>query len=352
MPHVFSPFSIDRPTSPSTVPMCRMRDKKPSGRFDRTCNCSRVEREGSALRLAKAENFAGYLCANRNGRTGKPHGPQHRRCLCVARRCRTGDPGRPGLAPGTRRPLGGGGARRRGRRHLGGRADHARPVRGAGAGRARPRRRPASPSARSTTSSPTRRATKRDPAKPWLLAPVDLQAIKAAGVTFAVSMLERVIEERTRGAPERAAEVRAEIGGLIGHDLAKPEARLAGGDGAEGPAHRQGHVVAISRGRHRPGRRDLHQGAAHGRRRPPRRGRHPSDVVMEQPGAGGGAGRRPRPGRSSAPRSATTSTCATSRAAPLCSSARPRTTTPAARSGRSSASSATASRSTTSAMPR
>ncbi len=62
---------------------------------------------------------------------------------------------------------------------------------------------------------------KRDTAKPWLLSPIDLQAIKAAGVTFAVSMLERVIEERTHGSPERAAEVRAEIGGLIGHDLAK-----------------------------------------------------------------------------------------------------------------------------------
>jgi fumarylacetoacetate (FAA) hydrolase family protein len=62
---------------------------------------------------------------------------------------------------------------------------------------------------------------KRDPKKPWLLSPIDLQAVKAAGVTFAISMLERVIEERTRGAPERAAEVRAEIGGLIGHDLAK-----------------------------------------------------------------------------------------------------------------------------------
>jgi fumarylacetoacetate (FAA) hydrolase family protein len=62
---------------------------------------------------------------------------------------------------------------------------------------------------------------KRDPARPWLLAPIDLQAIKAAGVTFAVSMLERVIEERTRGAPEHAAEMRAEIGGLIGHDLAR-----------------------------------------------------------------------------------------------------------------------------------
>ena len=40
---------------------------------------------------------------------------------------------------------------------------------------------------------------RRDRAKPWLLAPIDLQAVKAAGVTFAVSMLERVIEERARG---------------------------------------------------------------------------------------------------------------------------------------------------------
>lgn len=62
---------------------------------------------------------------------------------------------------------------------------------------------------------------RRDANKPWLLAPTDLQAIKAAGVTFAVSMLERVIEERTHGSPDRAAEVRAEIGGLIGHDLGR-----------------------------------------------------------------------------------------------------------------------------------
>ena len=41
----------------------------------------------------------------------------------------------------------------------------------------------------------------RDPKKPWLLAPLDLQTLKAAGVTFAISMLERVIEERTRGNP-------------------------------------------------------------------------------------------------------------------------------------------------------
>src|SRR5678809_344081 len=35
----------------------------------------------------------------------------------------------------------------------------------------------------------------RDTSKPWLLAPIDLQAVKAAGVTFAISLLERVIEE-------------------------------------------------------------------------------------------------------------------------------------------------------------
>jgi fumarylacetoacetate (FAA) hydrolase family protein len=61
----------------------------------------------------------------------------------------------------------------------------------------------------------------RDPAKPWLLAPVDLQALKAAGVTFATSMLERVIEERARGNPAAAVEIRASIGTLIGDDLSK-----------------------------------------------------------------------------------------------------------------------------------
>lgn len=61
----------------------------------------------------------------------------------------------------------------------------------------------------------------RDPAKPWLLAPIDLQAIKAAGVTFAVSMLERVIEEQARGAPEKAAAIRTEMQSAIGEDLAR-----------------------------------------------------------------------------------------------------------------------------------
>lgn len=64
-------------------------------------------------------------------------------------------------------------------------------------------------------------AATRNDAKPWLLAPVDLQAVKAAGVTFAVSMLERVIEEKARGNPAAAAAIRAEIGKLIGDDLSK-----------------------------------------------------------------------------------------------------------------------------------
>ena len=61
---------------------------------------------------------------------------------------------------------------------------------------------------------------RRDPKKPFLLAPIDLQAIKAAGVTFAISMLERAIDEQSRGAPDRATAFRAEIGAAIGEDLA------------------------------------------------------------------------------------------------------------------------------------
>ncbi len=64
-------------------------------------------------------------------------------------------------------------------------------------------------------------ATKRDPNKPFLLSPIDLQAVKAAGVTFVVSLLERVIEEQARGSSEKAEAIRADIASLIGHDLSK-----------------------------------------------------------------------------------------------------------------------------------
>lgn len=54
-----------------------------------------------------------------------------------------------------------------------------------------------------------------------LLAPADLQAVKACGVTFAVSLLERVIEEQAGGDPSRADEVRSQLHKLIGHDLSQ-----------------------------------------------------------------------------------------------------------------------------------
>jgi fumarylacetoacetate (FAA) hydrolase family protein len=61
----------------------------------------------------------------------------------------------------------------------------------------------------------------RDPRKPWLLAPLDLQVLKAAGVTFAISMLERVIEERARGNPASAEAIRKEVVRLVGDDFSK-----------------------------------------------------------------------------------------------------------------------------------
>ncbi|SPJ24557.1 fumarylacetoacetate hydrolase family protein [Palleronia abyssalis] len=58
-----------------------------------------------------------------------------------------------------------------------------------------------------------------DGAQPTFLAPADLQAIKAAGVTFAESMVERVIEEQAAGDPARAADIRARVADVIGESL-------------------------------------------------------------------------------------------------------------------------------------
>nr|WP_294813366.1 fumarylacetoacetate hydrolase family protein [uncultured Sphingomonas sp.] len=55
--------------------------------------------------------------------------------------------------------------------------------------------------------------------RPWLLSPIDLQAVKAAGVTFATSMLERVIEERARGDADAATGIREQVRALVGDDL-------------------------------------------------------------------------------------------------------------------------------------
>jgi len=60
---------------------------------------------------------------------------------------------------------------------------------------------------------------KPDASKAYLLAPADLQAIKACGVTFAQSMIERVIEEKAAGNPDRAASIRERVSTLIGGSL-------------------------------------------------------------------------------------------------------------------------------------
>ena len=60
----------------------------------------------------------------------------------------------------------------------------------------------------------------RDASRPWLLAPCDLQVVKAAGVTFAASLIERVIEEQARGDATRAQGLRSQVIGLIGQNLA------------------------------------------------------------------------------------------------------------------------------------
>ncbi len=61
----------------------------------------------------------------------------------------------------------------------------------------------------------------RDLRAPWFLAPCDLAAIKAAGVTFVSSMLERVIEEQARGDPAKAEVVRRAVVAIIGDDLSR-----------------------------------------------------------------------------------------------------------------------------------
>ncbi len=64
-------------------------------------------------------------------------------------------------------------------------------------------------------------AGQQDAARPWFLAPIDLQAIKAAGVTFAASLLERIVEEHAKGDPVAAEGARAALVAEIGVDLSK-----------------------------------------------------------------------------------------------------------------------------------
>ena len=134
-----------------------------------------------------------------------------------------------------------------------------------------------------------------------------------------ISMLERVIEERARGNPDAAdGDPHGGRRALVGDDLAKLKPGSPEAARAEGGADRAGRLEPVSGGRHRPGRRDLHQGAADVRGRHRHGCRAASEIDLEQSRARGRAGRRPRRPRSSARRSATTSTCATSRAARRC----------------------------------
>ena len=211
---------------------------------------------------------------------------------------RAGRAGRAGLAAAGGRAGGGGGARRRAGGHHRVLPDHARPVRGARSGRRAARRAAARRSGTLAAILANTPPEARDPAQPWLLAPIDLQAIKAAGVTFAVSMLERVIEERARGDLAAAAAIRAEVTRAGAATISR---KLRPGS-PEATRLKQvlidaGRVEPVSGGRHRPGCRDLHQGAADGRGRH-RHGRGPaSDLDLEQSGAGGGAGGRLRAAR-------------------------------------------------------
>lgn len=61
----------------------------------------------------------------------------------------------------------------------------------------------------------------RDSSTPWFLSPIDLQVVKACGVTFAESMIERVIEEKAKGDASAAEAIRREIAEKIGTDLSQ-----------------------------------------------------------------------------------------------------------------------------------
>ena len=65
---------------------------------------------------------------------------------------------------------------------------------------------------------------------PWFLAPCDLQAIKAAGVTFVNSMMERLVEEHARGDAARASQIREEIVAVVGEDLSRVDPGSATAD--------------------------------------------------------------------------------------------------------------------------
>lgn len=79
-----------------------------------------------------------------------------------------------------------------------------------------------------------------DRSLPRLLAPIDLQVIKAAGVTFVESMLERVIEERAKGDPARAAAIREQLMDAIGGAISSVQPGSQQADDAKEILQREG----------------------------------------------------------------------------------------------------------------
>ena len=63
----------------------------------------------------------------------------------------------------------------------------------------------------------------RDPLKPYFLSPIDLQAVKACGMTYAKSILLRVIEEHAQGDEKKEKEIRKTLEGEIGGEIATVE---------------------------------------------------------------------------------------------------------------------------------
>ena len=248
-------------------------------------------------------------------------------CRATGRRARSaGGSGCPGRRPGRGRD-----PRRRRVRHLARLSDHARPVRGGRSGRraaARPR---ASASARSPTSSPTRRRTAAT--RQAVAARADrpaghqgrrrhLRGLDARAGDRGAGARRRRCRGRDprRGRPRSSATTSRKLKPGSPEAMALKEVLIE-----------QGAVVASI----------WKSASARTPRSSPRRRRWPRSApacdagvhpnsTLEQPRAGGRAGRRLDAAGSSARRSATTSTCATSRAARRCCSARPRTTTPPA----------------------
>ena len=60
---------------------------------------------------------------------------------------------------------------------------------------------------------------KRNPEQPHFISPVDLQPVKACGVTFHDSLVERLIEERSEGNKDLAYRVRKELSEKLGVDI-------------------------------------------------------------------------------------------------------------------------------------